>query len=99
MADHVAEMRARFRQYMLRVLLVLVLVPAAGALLIALCRMYELGALKGAIGIATGVGTLTAALLVHRATVRCPACNKWILPVGVNGMVPSQCPSCKVALS
>lgn len=97
MSQHGPEMKARFRKYMLRVLLVLVLGPVTGMALVAVAARV-LPTLMGPLGIATGLGTFIGAFLVHRATVRCPACNVWVLPVGMNGVVPSQCPGCKVDL-
>ena len=53
----------------------------------------------GILGFATMLGVVGGALLIHRKNMRCPACNAWLVPVGVAGVTPKQCPKCAADLS
>jgi len=101
MRDYGTVLRARVRRYMLRVLGVLVVVPGLGFALIAIVARSPLGdsaGLMGGLGAGLLVGTVGAAFAVHRKTVRCPACDRWLLPLGMNGYAPSVCPHCDADL-
>jgi len=99
MSDSATIVRQRFRTYLVRVLGVIVVVPLVGFVLLTLLNgaFGPSDAIGGAIGLAILFGTVGGALAVHRATVRCPACNAWLVPAGVNGLAPRECPSCKAS--
>ena len=93
--------RKRFRTYMGRVVAVIVGVPLIGVGLLTLLNAVvgRSDAVSGAFGIAIVLGVVGGVIAVHRATVRCPACNAWLAPVGINGMTPRACPSCKASFA
>jgi hypothetical protein len=96
--DTVAIFRRRMRAYFVRVVALLFLVTA---LLLVVLRW--LAPLQGdraglALGIVALVGAVGGSYVVHWKTVRCPACERWLIPLGINGFAPRFCPHCKAEL-
>ena len=91
--------RQRFRSYMARVVAVVVGVPLVGIGLLTLINatVGRSDVVSSVSGLAIVVGVFGGVVAVHRATVRCPACNAWLVPAGVNGLAPRECPSCKAS--
>ncbi len=99
MSQHGDTVRQRFRSYMMRVVAVVVGVPLVGIGLLTLINatVGRSELVSGAFGLAIVVGVFGGVVAVHRATVRCPSCNAWLAPVGINGRTPSSCPACKAS--
>jgi hypothetical protein len=95
-SDTVALFRSRMRSYFVRVLL---LVAAVVVVLFVSRAVLGASPTVGAVlGVAALVGVVGGSYVVHWKTVRCPSCERWLAPLGVNGFAPSQCPHCKAQL-
>lgn len=86
--------------YLWRVVLWLVVGGTGAAFVVAFAaRLFaETPAIVGGIGFAAMVAVVGGALLIHRAYVRCPQCQGWLVPVGMNGFAPRTCPRCSADL-
>ena len=94
-ADTVAVFRRRIRSYFLRVVILLVVAP----LVLYALRLALPGDTGGLlVGLAALIGVVGGAYLIHWKTVRCPACERWLVPLGMNGFAPAACPNCKTPL-
>jgi hypothetical protein len=56
------------------------------------------GAAAGVVGALGLVAVVGGSYVIHWKTVRCPACERWLVPLGINGFAPSACPHCKAQL-
>jgi hypothetical protein len=101
MGQHNEVVRASFRAYMVKVVLWLLVSIPGGMLLMAFVSraLGDAPTLVGILGFATMLGVVGGALRIHSTNVRCPACNAWLVPVGVAGLTPKQCPKCAADLS
>jgi len=87
------------RAYYLRVALLLVSAPIALYVMLALLRLVLASTTAGAVtGIVALTGLVGGSYAVHWATVRCPSCERWLVPLGVNGFAPRVCPHCATQL-
>ena len=50
------------------------------------------------VGLLALVGVVGGSYLLHWRIVRCPACERWLVPQGINGFAPRTCPHCKASL-
>jgi hypothetical protein len=95
--DTVALFRARQRTYYVRV--VVVIVATLAQLFVA---RTLLGAFTSTSGLFVGIGALVfmvgGSYVVHWKTVRCPKCERWLVPLGINGVAPNACSHCRAAL-
>ncbi len=97
--DTTASFRRRMRAYFLRVTLLLLAAPIPIYILLVLLKLFLAPETAGAVvGVLALVGVVGGAYAVHWATVRCPKCERWLVPLGVNGFAPAACPHCGVPL-
>lgn len=99
-ADPQELFRARMRAYFVRVLILLIGVAAVTLVTHKLIGLTHLagdaaGGVLGALALVMAVG---GSYVVHWKTVRCPNCERWLVPLGINGFAPSTCPHCQTQL-
>ena len=95
-SDTAAMFRPRMRAYFVRVLLLVVAVVVA--LFMARAVVGASTAAGAVLGVVALVSIVGGSYVVHWKTVRCPKCDRWLVPLGVNGFAPSKCPHCEAQL-
>lgn len=100
MSSYRDQVRASQRRYLWQVVVWLVVSGVAAPVLLGVANAITRGqpTVMGIVGIVVMLAIVGGALAIHRRNVRCPACNAWLVPVGMNGLAPTSCPSCQADL-
>jgi hypothetical protein len=88
------------RAYFVRVFILLIVVATVVFVAHRLIGLTPVAgdAAGGVLGILALVVAVAGSYVVHWRTVRCPRCERWSVPLGINGFAPRTCPRCQTQL-